>query len=73
LCIAVPCHIFKFWAFIGIMFQVPLVILTNYLQDKFQNSMVGNMIFWCFFSILGQPMCLLLYYHDLMNRKASAK
>lgn len=22
LCIAVPCHIFKFWAFIGIMFQV---------------------------------------------------
>jgi hypothetical protein len=22
LCVAVPCHIFKFWAFIGIMFQV---------------------------------------------------
>ncbi|CAI9100624.1 OLC1v1037757C1 [Oldenlandia corymbosa var. corymbosa] len=39
LCIAVPCHIFKFWAFIGIMFQVPLVILTNYLQAKFKNSM----------------------------------
>uniref|UniRef100_A0A0E0E2X3 O-acyltransferase n=1 Tax=Oryza meridionalis TaxID=40149 RepID=A0A0E0E2X3_9ORYZ len=37
LCVAVPCHIFKFWAFIGIMFQV------------------GNMIFWFFFSILGQP------------------
>ncbi|KAL2480109.1 Diacylglycerol O-acyltransferase 1 [Abeliophyllum distichum] len=73
LCIAVPCHIYKSWAFIGIMFQVPLVIITNYLQDKFQNSMVGNMLFWCSFSILGQPMCVLLYYHDLMNRKASAK
>uniref|UniRef100_A0A5B7AMK8 O-acyltransferase n=1 Tax=Davidia involucrata TaxID=16924 RepID=A0A5B7AMK8_DAVIN len=71
LCIAVPCHIFKFWAFIGIMFQVPLVMVTNYLQDKFRNSMVGNMMFWCFFSILGQPMCLLLYYHDLMNRKVT--
>ncbi|KAF8393596.1 hypothetical protein HHK36_021840 [Tetracentron sinense] len=69
LCIAVPCHIFKFWAFIGIMFQVPLVIFTNYLQNKFKNNMVGNMIFWFFFSILGQPMCLLLYYHDLMNQK----
>ncbi|KAG5547160.1 hypothetical protein RHGRI_012992 [Rhododendron griersonianum] len=69
LCIAVPCHIFKFWAFFGIMVQVPLVMITSYLQDKFRNSMVGNMIFWCFFSILGQPMCLLLYYHDLMNRK----
>lgn len=22
ICVAVPCHIFKFWAFFGIMFQV---------------------------------------------------
>ncbi|KAK3025789.1 hypothetical protein RJ639_041945 [Escallonia herrerae] len=72
LCIAVPCHIFKFWAFIGIMFQVPLVMVTNYLQDKFRDSMVGNMVFWCFFCILGQPMCVLLYYHDVMNRKVNA-
>ncbi|PIA64273.1 hypothetical protein AQUCO_00100033v1 [Aquilegia coerulea] len=70
LCVAVPCHIFKFWAFIGIMFQVPLVILTNYLQNKFKNDIVGNMIFWFIFCILGQPMSILLYYHDLMNRKA---
>ncbi|XP_077210647.1 membrane bound O-acyl transferase (MBOAT) family protein [Tasmannia lanceolata] len=69
LCIGIPCHIFKFWAFLGILLQVPLVILTNYLQNKFRNTMVGNMIFWFFFSILGQPMCLLLYYHDLMNQK----
>lgn len=73
LCIAVPCHIFKFWAFIGIMFQIPLVVLTNFLQNKFRNSMVGNMIFWCFFSILGQPMSVLLYYHDVMNRKVNTK
>ncbi|KAL0374512.1 UNVERIFIED_CONTAM: Diacylglycerol O-acyltransferase 1 [Sesamum radiatum] len=52
--------------------EVPLVIVTNFLQDKFKNSMVGNMMFWCFFCILGQPMSVLLYYHDLMNRKASA-
>ncbi|RDX87619.1 Diacylglycerol O-acyltransferase 1B [Mucuna pruriens] len=70
LCIAVPCHKFKLWAFGGIMFQVPLVLITNYLQNKFRNSMVGNMIFWFIFSILGQPMCVLLYYHDLMNRKS---
>ncbi|XP_057415322.1 diacylglycerol O-acyltransferase 1A-like isoform X1 [Lotus japonicus] len=70
LCIAVPCHIFKLWAFGGIMFQVPLILITNYLQNKFRNSMVGNMIFWFIFSILGQPMAVLLYYHDLMNRKS---
>ncbi|KAJ9688095.1 hypothetical protein PVL29_014041 [Vitis rotundifolia] len=73
LCIAVPCHMFKLWAFIGIMFQVPLVLVTNYLQNKFRSSMVGNMIFWLFFSILGQPMCVLLYYHDLMNRKETTE
>ncbi|XP_062229053.1 diacylglycerol O-acyltransferase 1-2-like [Phragmites australis] len=72
ICIAVPCHIFKFWAFIGIMSQIPLVFLTRYLQDKFKNLMVGNMIFWFFFSILGQPMCVLLYYHDVMNRQVQA-
>ncbi|CAL9122257.1 unnamed protein product [Musa acuminata var. zebrina] len=71
LCGSVPCHIFKFWAFIGIMFQIPLVILTNYLQNKFKSTMVGNMIFWFFFCILGQPMCVLLYYHDVMNRKVN--
>ncbi|XP_016467035.1 diacylglycerol O-acyltransferase 1 isoform X1 [Nicotiana tabacum] len=72
LCIAVPCRLFKFWAFFGIMFQIPLVILTNFLQNKFKSSNVGNMTFWCFFCILGQPMCALLYYHDVMNRKGSA-
>ncbi|KAK8535393.1 hypothetical protein V6N12_056912 [Hibiscus sabdariffa] len=55
LCVAVPCHLFKFWAFIGIMFQVPLVLITSYLQNKFRSSMVGNMIFWFIFCILGQP------------------
>nr|ATG83404.1 diacylglycerol acyltransferase 1 [Arachis hypogaea] len=68
LCIAVPCHKFKLWAFIGIMFQVPLSIVTNFLQKKCKSSMVGNMVFWFTFCILGQPMCVLLYYHDWMNR-----
>lgn len=42
----------------------------------FKNSLycwllfqVGNMVFWCFFCIVGQPMCVLLYYHDMINRK----
>ncbi|MQL69210.1 hypothetical protein Taro_001493 [Colocasia esculenta] len=53
----------------AIFHEVPLVILTNYLQKKFNSNMVGNMIFWSFFSIFGQPMSVLLYYHDVMNRK----
>lgn len=30
LCIAVPCHIFKFWAFFGIMFQVIILWLLMF-------------------------------------------
>ncbi|KAF8724967.1 hypothetical protein HU200_020690 [Digitaria exilis] len=73
LCVAVPCRILKFWAFLGIMLQIPLIILTSYLKNKFRDTMVGNMIFWFFFCIYGQPMCVLLYYHDVMNRVEKRK
>ncbi|CAN6340895.1 unnamed protein product [Urochloa humidicola] len=73
LCVAVPCRILKFWAFLGIMLQIPLIILTSYLKNKFRDTMVGNMIFWFFFCIYGQPMCVLLYYHDVMNRIEKTK
>uniref|UniRef100_J3M4Q0 O-acyltransferase n=1 Tax=Oryza brachyantha TaxID=4533 RepID=J3M4Q0_ORYBR len=73
LCVAVPCRILKFWAFLGIMLQIPLIILTAYLKSKFRDTMVGNMIFWFFFCIYGQPMCVLLYYHDVMNRIEKAR
>ncbi|TKW25364.1 hypothetical protein SEVIR_3G114700v4 [Setaria viridis] len=73
LCVAAPCRILKFWAFLGIMLQIPLIILTSYLKNKFRDTMVGNMIFWFFFCIYGQPMCVLLYYHDVMNRIEKTK
>lgn len=39
LCIAVPCHMFKLWAFSGIMFQVTLmsVYLILFYQRKKRN------------------------------------
>ncbi|CAI0387335.1 unnamed protein product [Linum tenue] len=36
LCIAVPCHIFKFWAFLGIMFQVRL----SHVTTKFTSVLI---------------------------------
>ncbi|CAI7738076.1 unnamed protein product, partial [Closterium sp. NIES-54] len=55
--IGIPCHMFRLWAFLGMIFQIPLVWITNYLYQKFQNPMVGNMLFWFFFCIVGQPAC----------------
>ncbi|GLT47797.1 hypothetical protein SLA2020_214600 [Shorea laevis] len=42
LCIAVPCHIFKFWAFIGIMFQVTLVLITNSCKTSSETQWWGT-------------------------------
>ncbi|KAL2608149.1 hypothetical protein R1flu_026722 [Riccia fluitans] len=71
-CVGIPCHMVRCWAFLGIMLQVPLVFLTDYLQKKFKNLMLGNMVFWFFFCIVGQPMCVLLYYHDVVNQQEPA-
>nr|UXO98203.1 DGAT1-2 [Orychophragmus violaceus] len=68
LCISVPFRLFRPWVFFGIMYQVPLVFITNYIQKRF-GSMVGNMIYWFMFCILWQPLFVILYYHDVMNHR----
>nr|ATZ76562.1 acyl-CoA:1,2-diacylglycerol O-acyltransferase [Lobosphaera incisa]AYE66854.1 DGAT1 [Lobosphaera incisa] len=57
-------------AFFGIMFQVPMIFATRYLQAKIQNAQVGNIIFWVVFCIIGQPVSIIMYYHDwcVLNR-----
>lgn len=45
------------------MSQVPLVSLTETLRKRIKSDTLGNMIFWASFCVLGQPMCLILYYH----------
>merc|ERR1712167_90063 len=66
--VSVPCGRMSLWAFGGMMGQIPLVQLTNYLAKRFKDrpsfKRIGNLIFWVSFCILGQPMCVLLYYLD---------
>jgi diacylglycerol O-acyltransferase-1 len=44
--------------------QVPLITLTEVLRKRLKADTLGNMVFWLSFCVLGQPMCLVLYYHD---------
>lgn len=44
--------------------QVPLISLTEALRKRLKSDSWGNIIFWLSFCVLGQPMCLILYYHD---------
>lgn len=44
--------------------QVPLISLTEAIRKRLKSDSWGNIIFWLSFCVLGQPMCLILYYHD---------
>eukprot|EP01116_Phalansterium_solitarium_P013494 TRINITY_DN30870_c0_g1_i1.p1 TRINITY_DN30870_c0_g1~~TRINITY_DN30870_c0_g1_i1.p1 ORF type:complete len:470 (-),score=47.22 TRINITY_DN30870_c0_g1_i1:85-1494(-) len=50
LIIAVPFQMLKFWAFFGMMGQLPLIVLT----EKLKGKQIGNVIFWISI-VLGQP------------------
>ncbi|CAD5232476.1 unnamed protein product [Bursaphelenchus xylophilus] len=58
--VSVPLHMFRLWAFNGMLAQIPLSILT----DRFlKGGRAGNIIVWLSL-ILGQPMAILMYVHD---------
>nr|ANN46862.1 diacylglycerol O-acyltransferase 1 [Cuphea avigera var. pulcherrima] len=69
ICVSVPCHVFQLWAFNGMMLQIPLVLSSKPLQKRFPSSKAGNVFFWFLFCIYGQPNCVLMYYHALMERR----
>ena len=62
--VSIPFHMVRPWSFIGMMMQMPLVALTKYHQRKYPGSSLGNVLFWLTFSVIGQPMAILLYTVD---------
>lgn len=60
--VSVPLKMFKIWAFMGMMSQLPLSYVSNYIEKHF-GPRWGNVIVWASI-ILGQPLCILMYYHD---------
>ena len=69
-----PCHVARLYAFAGMMGQVPLIALTNALHGRLPSNRLGNVLFWVVFCVVGQPMALMLYFHDtVQSSSASAK
>lgn len=60
--VSVPLRIFKIWAFTGMMCQIPLSYVSKYMENKF-GPRCGNIVVWTSI-ILGQPLCIMMYYHD---------
>lgn len=66
--ISLPFHTISFHAFFGMLGQVPLIMITKYLDRKFDNSFLGNAFFWMAFCIVGQPMGIIMYYYDMWKQ-----
>ncbi|KAF2742868.1 hypothetical protein M011DRAFT_471902 [Sporormia fimetaria CBS 119925] len=64
LLVGVPTHNVIGVAFAGMMFQIPLIMLTDAVQKikGMRGKVAGNMIFWASFCIVGQPLAALLYF-----------
>uniref|UniRef100_A0A023EY91 O-acyltransferase n=2 Tax=Triatoma infestans TaxID=30076 RepID=A0A023EY91_TRIIF len=60
--VSVPLRTFKIWAFMGMMGQIPLSMFCRWVETKY-GSRWGNIIVWASL-ILGQPLCIMMYYHD---------
>uniref|UniRef100_A0A8C3I0Q2 diacylglycerol O-acyltransferase n=1 Tax=Chrysemys picta bellii TaxID=8478 RepID=A0A8C3I0Q2_CHRPI len=57
--VSVPLKMFRLWAFMGMMAQIPLA----WLVGKFLRGNYGNAAVWISL-IIGQPIAVLMYVHD---------
>lgn len=62
--VGVPTHNIIGVAFIGMVIQIPLIMLTDVVQriPWISGDVAGNMIFWLSFCLVGQPLAALLYF-----------
>lgn len=60
--VSIPLKTFKIWAFLGMMSQLPLAIISKFLEKNLGERW-GNICIWASL-ILGQPLCIMVYFHD---------
>ena len=64
--VSVPFHMVRIYAFAGMLGQMPLVFITKKFERAFGETywwpVVGNVLFWVTFCVVGQPMSVLMYY-----------
>lgn len=60
--VSIPLHVFPFWAFMGMIAQIPLSGVTYWVSTRYSGH-YGNMMVW-FSLIVGQPMAILAYVYQ---------
>ncbi|KAJ3632944.1 hypothetical protein MTP99_009924 [Tenebrio molitor] len=60
--VSIPLKTYKIWAFMGMMGQIPLSHFSKFMERNYGPRM-GNIVVWASL-IIGQPLCIMMYYHD---------
>ena len=68
---SVPLQMFKAYAFLGMVCQIPLMEISKTAQ-KYMGNRGGNVVVWMSL-IIGQPLAVLMYYHDFVVEHYGAK
>lgn len=71
LVISAPFRLMSGHAFLGMLFQAPLIRISKWLDGRTENAFLGNALFWLVFCLCGQPMGVLLYCADLSRKSCS--
>ncbi|XP_064394495.1 diacylglycerol O-acyltransferase 1-like isoform X2 [Halichondria panicea] len=58
--VSIPLQMLRPWAFVMMVSQIPLGLLTNL---PFMRGQIGNIMVWIGI-VLGQPLAILMYLHD---------
>lgn len=60
--VSVPLQMFRIWAFLSMMAQPPMAVISRTAEIKL-GARWGNLMVWSSL-ILGQPLAIMMYYHD---------
>jgi len=73
LVIGVPTHNILFVAFFAMLFQLPLMLVTDPLSKSPGNTgkVIGNCVFWVSFVLVGQPVAALVYFFAWQSKYGS--
>ncbi|ORZ39011.1 MBOAT, membrane-bound O-acyltransferase family-domain-containing protein [Catenaria anguillulae PL171] len=75
LIVAVPVKIFRLHAFNAMFVQVPLIIVTQVMDNVYRKrhphgmNTAGNLVMWIAFCVAGLPMGAMLYYIEWCQRE----
>lgn len=46
--------------------------ITDYVHKRMKNEYAGNLVFWCTFCVVGQPLACILYYITWVDSHSAA-